>query len=118
MAKSILVGKIKTPFIEKNDIKYAPIVYKGETRGYIIKKRRHKIIVSPGHKVSVEQARDFVSNLDWPPNDAEPWVIRLPHKIVTQLKKTVSNIFRKHSESLKNKRISQKTLMDFLRSSE
>ena len=113
VAKSILVGKVIGEWSYVDGKKYAPIIYNGRVMGFIIVRGKHKIIVSPGHKFSVDDARDFVLNLDWPKNEAEPWIIRLPHKIASRMKKILKEYLAdKKKEEKSEKR--QRVLDEFL----
>ena len=109
VAKSILVGRISGKWTYRGDLKYAPVVYNNKVLGFLVIKNKHKIVVSPGHKFSVDDARDFVLSLEWPRNEAEPRIIRLPHKIASRIKEFV----KKYPKLLESRSKGQKSLDDF-----
>lgn len=98
VAKSFLVGKPSEKFYQQPYEIY-PIYYKNTRRGYLIKKDKHKIIVSPGNKISVDTALKIVLQLPWPKNLSEPLPIRLPHIIVTRIKNKLKQLMPKTSKN-------------------
>jgi len=110
VAKSLLVGKILDTWIHKGKIRYTPIIHADKIAGFLVVQGRNKIIVSPGHKFSPEDALEFVTRLDWPNNESEPLIIRLPHRIASRLR----DYARKSAEQFKNDAKKQRSLQDFL----
>lgn len=86
VAKSLLVGKVLERWVHKGGLKYAPIIHANRVAGFIVVRDNKKIVVSPGHKFSPEDALEFIAGLDWPKGEAEPQIIRLPHKIASRLR--------------------------------
>lgn len=107
IAKSRLVGDIRGDWKKIGDFKVAPIFLGNKVRGYVVEFANHKIIVSPGHKISVDQALKFVLNLKWNKNESEPSIMRTPHNIAKKVRKK----FKKILDTIRNK---QRLLSEFI----
>jgi len=94
IAKSILVGKVIGDWKKYGELKYAPIDLRGEICGYVVSKGKHKIIVSPGHRTSVDGALKIALSLEWRNNENEPYVMRIPHIVSTHFRKYLKNLWR------------------------
>jgi len=95
IAKTLLCGRVVEKWSKSGDSYYAPIELDGEILGFIIRKNRHEIIVSPGHRISPEKALEIALNLEWRPRDPEPLVMRVPHLIATSVRKKIKAIYNK-----------------------
>ncbi len=94
IAKSILIGKVAGDWEKYDGKKYAPIIVNDEVLGYIIMMKNHKIIVSPGHKISLEGALKIALGLEWRETDSEPIIMRIPHRIATLARKYLKRFLR------------------------
>ncbi|MEX0569265.1 MAG: endonuclease V [Candidatus Njordarchaeota archaeon] len=107
IAKSVLVGNIREEWRKIGKFKVAPIFLGNKIRGYAVEFANHRIIVSPGHKISIDQALKFVLGLKWNKNESEPSIMRAPHNIA----KIVRKNFKQIIDNLRNK---QKSLLEFV----
>ncbi len=86
VAKSRLIGSYGSL---KDEVgAYTPLIYKNQQIGWVIRsrKRTKPIYISPGHKISMEQARKFIlSLLDG--RYKQPYPLRKAHLLVNHLRR-------------------------------
>lgn len=84
-AKNILTGDYREPHSEKGS--YEPIKEQNETIGYVLRSRTNvnPVFVSPGHRVSFEDARSLVMRAVG--RYKLPETTRLAHRLVNELRR-------------------------------
>lgn len=94
VAKELLVGRVDYASRKVcGDREYYPVLLGNNVMGYCIRKNNHRIFVSPGANIGIDDVLKIALSLPWGKRK-EPNLLMLPHDIVTILRKRIQNFLK------------------------